>query len=149
MEPSPSNSLEAGEKVPDQEVWSLIVHKIGEAAPSVAASLSESQVKSCKGDILSIIFQGNPFDLKRVQKPDNMDLISRMAREVIGAPVRVVFEADKVGRKQVQKKNSQQRKNELEKKALNHPMVEEARRIFEGEIVRVNIRQGDEDEGHG
>ena len=136
-------------KVSEQDVWSTIVSKVAETAPSLAANLSESQLKSYKAHILTVVFQGNSFDLKRVKKPDNLNHISRMAQEVIGAKVKVVFEADGVQKKQTHKKNSKQREMALQKKALNHPMVEEALRKFEGEIVRVNIPQGDEDEGHG
>ncbi len=149
METVPPISAETGKKVSEQDVWSTIVSKVAETAPSLAANLSESQLKSHKAHILTVVFQGNSFDLKRVKKPDNLNHISRMAQEVIGAKVKVVFEADGVQKKQTHKKNSKQREMALQKKALNHPMVEDALRKFEGEIVRVNIPQGDEDEGHG
>ena len=102
-------------------MWSAIVTKVGDAAPSLAANLSESQIKSHKADILTVLFQGNPFDLKRVKKPENLNLISRMAREVMATKVQVVFEADGVEKKQTRKKNSKKRKIALEKKGVKPP----------------------------
>ncbi len=152
IEPSPvamsPSKLEAT-KGSAKDLWATIVAKVGDAAPSLGSSLADSRLKSQKGNTLTVLFEGRPFDLKRVKKPDNLNLISRMAREVIGAKVQVVFEADGVEKKQTRKKNNKQREIALQRKALNHPMVEEALKKFEGEIVRVNIPQGDEDEGHG
>lgn len=151
-EPGPvemSTPVPEATTTPAKDLWAAIVAKVGDTAPSLGSSLADSRLKSQQANTLTVLFEGSPFDLKRMNMPENMNLITRTAQEVIGTKVQVVFEADGVHKKQTREKNSKQREVELQKKALNHPLVEEALRKFEGEIVKINIPQGDEDEGHG
>lgn len=154
LESSPADdpvpSEETVENSPSKkDVWQTIVAKVGETAPSLAASLAESQLKSQDEDTLTVRMQGKPFDVTRINKTDNLKLIAKAAREVIGDSAKVLFDTGGVQKSKNQRSNITQRELELRQKALNHPMVEEALHKFEGEFVTFNARKDEIDEEHG
>ncbi|MGD9275401.1 MAG: hypothetical protein PVI65_13595, partial [Desulfobacterales bacterium] len=81
------------------------------------------------------------FTLSMVQKSKNLDIIRNVCREIFGRAVEIVLDAvAEPSDSAVKKKEETQLRNE----AMSHPLVAEAVKIFDGEVLGVTIIKEDE-----
>jgi hypothetical protein len=75
--------------------------------------------------------------IERLNLKKSLDVISKAVSEVAGKTLKAVIDGKIVnGKKNGAKKSN---KKELENKALNHPLVQEAMEIFDGRIKSLKV----------
>jgi DNA polymerase III subunit gamma/tau len=116
-------------------LWSLIVRRVTEQKPSLAASLQKCTLSVTAEGGLKLEVGGNEFTLKSITK--HQSLLEALCGELSGraVPLAIVANISDAASKQKQKKKAARR----EQKALNHPMVMEALRLFDGKVVAVKV----------
>jgi DNA polymerase-3 subunit gamma/tau len=123
-----------------QQVWKKVQAVIATDHPALAASLQKCRPRRLEDGRLAIEVGGNGFTLSMIQKTKNLDIIRNVCREVFGRAVEIVLDAvAEPSDSTVKKKEENQLKNE----AMSHPLVAEAVKIFDGEVLGVTIIKED------
>ena len=138
----PSKDL-AGE--PDQGInysldtsWKKLITHIKQEMPAIAPSLKDAQLISQKGEQITIEVNGSPFDFERIK--EKQDEFSAVVHKLLQKPVSINWVQGKKSESALtmqKKKNEQEQR--LKKDARNHPLVQEAIRLFNGKILDVKI----------
>jgi len=122
---------------PPKELWDKILSDLSKAHPSLAACFTKSKLKKIKDDQIKILFQTNQFNVNYAQRQDNQKVITTICKHYFGGRIRVALQPDVIqnGENKISRKEIKQLKYE----ALNHPLVEDALKIFNGKIVDLKI----------
>lgn len=125
-----------------EQLWEHICQQIEEKAPALAASLAGSQLTVEDENRLSIELNGGDFNLEMVSRKKNRARIEQLLNEAYGPRAIITIRAGST----TEKKNKINRKQagNLQKKALEHPIVNDAIEIFKGKVEKVNIIQEDD-----
>jgi DNA polymerase-3 subunit gamma/tau len=124
-----------------QQVWKKVQAVIATDHPALAASLQKCRPRHLEDGRLEIEVSGNGFTLSMIQKTKNLDIIREVCREIFGRAMEIVLDAvAEPSDNTVKKKEENQLKNE----AMSHPLVAEAVKIFDGEVLGVTIIKEDE-----
>ncbi|MGD9354425.1 MAG: hypothetical protein PVI72_15980, partial [Desulfobacterales bacterium] len=124
-----------------QQVWKKIQAVIATDHPALAANLQKCRPRRLADGRLEIEVGGNGFTLSMIQKSKNLDIIRNVCREIFGRAVEIVLDAvAEPSDSAVKKKEETQLRNE----AMSHPLVAEAVKIFDGEVLGVTIIKEDE-----
>lgn len=123
------------------EAWKKVQAVIATDHPALAASLFKCRLRRLEGSRLEIEVSGNGFNLAMIKKNKNLTIIRKACREVFGREVDIFLEAvaDPSDHSE-KKKEAAQLRNE----AMSHPLVAEAVRIFDGEVLGVTIIKEEE-----
>lgn len=118
-----------------ESLWARIVQRVTEQKPSLAASLKKCSLSLTGEGTLNLEVGGSDFTLKSITK--HQSALESLCSELSGGNVRLTIVANIKGAetKQKQKKKTAR----LEQKALSHPMVMEAIRLFDGKVVAVKV----------
>jgi DNA polymerase-3 subunit gamma/tau len=118
-----------------ENLWPHVVRRVTEQKPSLAASLKKCSLSLTSEGALNLEVGGSDFTLKSITKHQSM--LESLCSELIGHDVRLTIVANfkDAETKQKQKKKAAR----LEQKALSHPMVMEAIRLFDGKVVEVKV----------
>ncbi len=142
--PQPAEPTKIPPKTGDTEqnpdtIWKKICQEMGETSPSLAASLTNSRLIVKDHHRLTIDINGGDFNLELVRLKKNQARIERMLQTYFGSEIVVTTRGDTTSNKQ--RDARKQRSEKLQKQALEHPMVNDALEIFNGQIEKVNIIQ--------
>jgi DNA polymerase-3 subunit gamma/tau len=123
----PDDSLEV--------TWEKLTAQVCGRSSALGSYLTRSSLVRMGDGELEIAVQGSGFNLKQIQKKQNV--IQEVARAFFGRDCRLSFRIDDAGDDPRQKKINQA--NTIRQEALNHPMVEAAMEIFDGKLVDIKI----------
>jgi DNA polymerase-3 subunit gamma/tau len=132
-------------KQPDQGIndsldttWKKLLTRTKDEMPAIAPSLKDAQLISQTGEQITIEVNGSPFDYERIT--EKHDEFTALAHKLLQKPVSINWVQ---GKKSESALTTQKKKNEqeqrLKKDARNHPLVQEAIRLFNGKILDVKI----------
>jgi len=124
-----------------QQVWKKVQAVIATDHPALAASLQKCRPIQLEDGRLEIEVSGNGFTLSMIQKTKNLDIIRNVCREIFGRAVEIVLDAVAEPSDNTLKKKEE---NQLKSDAMSHPLVAEAVKIFDGEVLGVTIIKEDE-----
>jgi DNA polymerase-3 subunit gamma/tau len=124
-----------------QQVWKKVQAVIATDHPALAASLQKCRPRQLEDGRLEIEVSGNGFTLSMIQKTKNLDIIRNVCREIFGRAVEIVLDAVAEPSDNTFKKKEE---NQLKSDAMSHPLVAEAVKIFDGEVLGVTIIKEDE-----
>ena len=137
------NSESFGDASPDPDtIWEKICEDMGETSPSLAAALTDSRLIVKGHHRLTIEIHGGEFNLEMVRLKKNHARIEQMLKIYFGPKAAVTTRTNAMVDKK--RKARKQRSEQLQKKALDHPIVNDALEIFSGKIEKVNIIQEEE-----
>jgi DNA polymerase-3 subunit gamma/tau len=123
-----------------QQDWKRIQAVIATDHPALAANLQKCRPRQLADGRLEIEVSGNGFTLSMIKKSKNLDIIRDVCLEIFGRAVEIVLDAvAEPSDSTVKKKEENQLKNE----AMSHPLVAEAVKIFDGEVLGVTIIKED------
>jgi len=124
-----------------QQDWKKVQAAIATDHPSLAANLQKCRPRRLADDRLEIEVGGNGFTQSMIKKSKNLDIIRNVCRETFGRAVEIILDAvGETSDSTVKKKEENQLRNE----AMSHPLVAEAVKIFNGEVLGVTIIKEDE-----
>jgi DNA polymerase-3 subunit gamma/tau len=122
---------------PIETSWKNILKKVAKDNPALAACFKDSQLKKSSDTQLEIIFKTKQFNINYANRDKNPSLIQSACSIYFGHDIQVSLSG------QLPKsKSGMAHKKEtklLENETLNHPLVEDAMKIFNGKIVEIKI----------
>lgn len=123
----------AGQRQADgqENIWVRIMNGIKSKKPALAAFLSKSELTSLADTELIISVKGTGFQLEQIQKQENLAVVGSIATEVLNRKVRIKIEPLISEIKSASKPKEQGKKTLKEE----HPLVQDALKIFGGEII--------------
>ena len=122
---------------PIETSWKNILKKVANDNPALAACFKDSQLKKISDTQLEIIFKTNQFNINYANRDKNPSLIQSACSIYFGHDIQVSLS----GQLPKSKSGMTQKKEAklLENETLNHPLVEDAMKIFNGKIVEIKI----------
>ena len=131
---------DSGDGIQDPAViWERICQQVSKSSPALAANLIGSSLIVKDDNRLEIEINGGEFNLEMVRRKKNQTRIEQMLGEYFGQPTAVTIRANSMAGKQ--RKAHKKRSEQLQKQALDHPIVNDALEIFSGKVEKVNIIQ--------
>ncbi|WP_300463358.1 DNA polymerase III subunit gamma/tau [Desulfobacula sp.] len=137
-EPVPATGYHAGQndsikqkQIPEKKTWQDFLNKIQQTLPFMFALLSKGIAKkNGSGEIIVELKDCSSFDRKRL-KTKHKDL-QTMCKEFLGKQltINIISENNPLPQHHTTKNNIKDRQA-----AFNHPLVVEAQKIFDGEII--------------
>ncbi len=117
--------------------WENILAAIASDNPALSACFADSQLKKIGDGRLEIVFRTNQFNINYANRDSNRSLIQIACSQYFGNDIQVAFS----GQLAKSRSGMAQKKEEklLENETLNHPLVEDAMKIFNGKIVEIKI----------
>jgi DNA polymerase-3 subunit gamma/tau len=114
-----------------QNTWENLLKKIEQTQPFIFALLTKGAVKeNSHGGIIIELENCSSFDKKRLENKENE--LKHLCREFLGKNliIKIILQDNRLN-------DSLEQKNEIKARqdALNHPLVVEAQRLFNGEII--------------
>lgn len=136
--PPPMNDRSAQIKnEPIEASWKNILTRVANENPALAACFNDSRLKKISDNHLEIIFKTNQFNINYANRNKNPSLIQSACSLYFGHDIQMTLS----GQLAKGKSGMEQKKEAktLENETLNHPLVEEAMKIFNGKIVEIKI----------
>ncbi len=115
--------------------WNRLVEKIAEKNGLLGAMLSKSRLIEIDGTRMVVEAGDNGFQYKKVAQ--SVEAIQMACVELFGGAPEIVVNANE--NQNTDFRDRIDRENRLKEEALSHPLVDEALRIFNGEVVQINI----------
>ncbi|MBW2041150.1 MAG: DNA polymerase III subunit gamma/tau [Deltaproteobacteria bacterium] len=117
--------------------WDRVVQILSEKTPSLAASLSKcKRIRETEAEI-EVEVHGNGYDFQALNRKKNKTALAKACQTVYGRTMTVYFvRPEKDNPHHDQKPETQ---NDIKNKAIQHPLVAEAIRIFGGTVVDVKL----------
>jgi DNA polymerase-3 subunit gamma/tau len=117
--------------ISEQNPWENFLKKIEQTQPFIFALLTKGAVKeNPHGEIIVELENCSSFDKKRLENKENE--LKHLCREFLGKnlTINIILQDNRLN-------DSLEQKNEIKARqaALNHPLVVEAQRLFNGEII--------------
>jgi len=115
----------------DDEVWSKIMSALKSMKPGLASALAHSKLVKMTDTELVINLKGSSFQKELIDKRENRGVLEDLAAEVLGKKVQIKIQllAEAAGTDSKQKMQKRQKLEEQD------PLVQDALRIFGGEVV--------------
>lgn len=122
---------------PIEKIWEKILAQVANDNPALAACFSNSQLKRISDKQLEVMFKTNQFNINYANRDKHPSIIQSACSLHFGNDIQVTLS----GRLAKSKSGTAQKKEEklLETQTLNHPLVEDAMKIFNGKIVEIKI----------
>jgi DNA polymerase-3 subunit gamma/tau len=121
---------------PGNDAWRMIITRIAESKPSIAAALSRSQLVSVSEKMFTVKVGDNDYSMKLVKK--NLSMIDAACREHAGRGIHVDFFSDDANEKHAP--TAKQKADDIRQQLLNHPLLADTVEIFSGKIEEIKIR---------
>ena len=125
------NYSQGPSSISEQNTWENFLKKIEQTQPFIFALLTKGSVKeNPHGEIIVELENCSSFDKKRLENKENE--LKHLCKEFLGKTLNI-----KIGLQNMRPDEPLQQKNEIKARqaALNHPIVVEAQRLFNGEII--------------
>jgi len=117
--------------------WDRVVQILSEKTPSLAASLSKCKRIRETGAEIEVEVHGNGYDFQALNRKKSKTALAKACQAVYGRTMTVYFvRPEKDNLHHDQKPETQ---NDIKNKAIQHPLVAEAIRIFGGAVVDVKL----------
>ncbi|MBW1650399.1 MAG: DNA polymerase III subunit gamma/tau [Deltaproteobacteria bacterium] len=120
-----------------EELWKSALKLIEKNSPATASHLEGSFPTQLSDDTIKIEASANKVVIDRLNLKKNLGIISKAVSKIAGKKLKALIDGKILNDKQNGAKNSN--KKELENKALNHRLVQEAMEIFDGRLKSVKI----------
>jgi DNA polymerase-3 subunit gamma/tau len=124
--------------------WEEVVERMATEHPNIGAFLEMGSLVGIEGTSVTIGYPASAsFALGRMQKDENLRLVTEICAELAGRPVRVrvveLAEGEKAGPSMAEIRAARERdqKRALLEQARSHPVVKQALDAFGGELVEV------------
>ena len=130
--------------------WEALVGVLGETKPALGALLKHASPRRVDAEAIVLAFPPASFYGKQAESAEARGAIASMAERRLGARPRVdiVYEAGGGATlAQIEDERERARLEATRKKALNHPVVQEALRVFETSPGAVEVRVDVEEAG--
>ncbi len=145
--PRVSSHISSEKRSQPEQVWAQICRGLEEAAPALSASLTESKLivtdrthKDKNHLVLEV--NGKPFNLEIVNRKRNRVRLEQLIKEAYGSETVLTIRAGTAVQKK--KRAPREQNGELQQKALEHPIINDAIEIFNGKIEKVDIIKEDD-----
>jgi DNA polymerase-3 subunit gamma/tau len=140
-DPSPKNEpSDAANSRPETDLkdkWQQVLDSLSIKYPSLYASLSNSTLCQ-KGDFsLEIEVNGTAYHQQLVQRTKNMAIIKKTCEGIFGNDMDLVIKQSERSKNENNVRTYSKQK--IEKEALQHPLVSDAVKIFDGKILEVKV----------
>ncbi len=116
-------------------LWKKIVGKISEKNKLLGAMLEKASLVGATKNRLELEAPDDGFQFKKIEK--SIDKIGKACADLFDAPPEIVVKPSENNHADYRSKFD--RENKLKQEALNHPLVDEAIRIFNGKVLEVKI----------
>jgi hypothetical protein len=122
---------------PSGAAWGTVMAQVKKQHPSLAAPLEQAVVRSHTAGRIEIELIGSEFHFNLVNRKKNLAILAKIASECYGEPlqpvlIRRALPADGNGAEAGAEKAAL-----LRDRALHHPLVEEALRLFDGQVIDI------------
>lgn len=116
-------------------IWEQVIQQVTKEKPSLASMLRKCSLTGESEEKIEVEVRGNDFSLKSITR--HRDMLEKLCCTIAGRSVKLnlVANIEDTATKRKKKKKATQ----LEQKALGHPMVMEAIKLFDGKVIDVNI----------
>ena len=132
-EPAPEQAPET----PDEH-WQCILKTLSDKQPSLAACLTESRLKSVSDNQVEIEMPPNQFHMNWVSRDKSRQILEKICTRHFKKKVDVCI-VSQASQPAASRKTDKKEAHRLKQEALNHPMVEAAMKLFQGQIIDVKI----------
>ena len=120
-------------------VWDRVFHMISGTYPSIAAYLTNSNLKGISDRAVEIEVNGNGFNVNMIRRKKNMAILKKVFSDFLGREIDVIIHAKVVSDENGREKKQQE--NLLKQEALSRSLVAETLEIFNGKVIDVKILQ--------
>jgi len=117
--------------------WQCILKTLSENQPSLAACLTESRLKTIGEDRIEIEMPPNQFHMNWVTRDKNKQILEKICSRHFTKTIEVCIVSQQPATES--ETNNKKEAQQLKQEALNHPMVEAAMKLFQGQIIDVKI----------
>ncbi len=135
--PRPENNAKKTE--PLETSWKNIICRIAEENPALAACFSTSKMVKTGDGHVEIRFATNKFNVTYANRDGHQALIQKTCSLYFSDDIQVSLAGTAAASRNGLA--NKQKSKQLEAEALNHPLVADAMRIFNGKIVDIKILQ--------
>jgi DNA polymerase III subunit gamma/tau len=125
-----------------------ILGRVSETQPALASIFEHASVVELNRARAVLAFEAHSFAGAQAREPEALDNITRAVRAYFGGPTEVVLDLSaRAHGDTVASAQAAERKDWTEKAKISaaaHPLVREALRLFEGELLEVRLREEEE-----
>lgn len=119
------------------DAWVKICNIISDNHPFLSANLKNASITLLTENRIVIEVNGSQYNIDTVMRDNNLRLLQKTCNDFFKSKIDVTVKAKKnTGNKREEKDKI----DALKKKALEHPLVEDAIEIFNGKIVDVKLK---------
>ncbi|MFN7697026.1 MAG: DNA polymerase III subunit gamma/tau [Deltaproteobacteria bacterium] len=144
----------AGRPIPAEALaaWETMVGVLGDTKPALGALLKHAAPRRVDAEAIELVFPPGSFYGKQAESTEARSAVAHVAERRLGARPRIdiLYEASGTGGStlaQIEDARERARLEATRKKALNHPVVQEALRVFETSPGAVEVRVDVEEAG--
>ncbi|MGB9499271.1 MAG: DNA polymerase III subunit gamma/tau [Dissulfuribacterales bacterium] len=122
---------------PPADSWHQILAIISGDHQALAACLAKSKLTNITDTHLEINFKANQFNINYANRKNNRAILTAACCDYFEKKLKVSLKSELLNANGP--KANKKEKKELETEALNHPLVEEAIKLFSGKVVDIKI----------
>ncbi len=127
--------FDIGEIQDPASLWKRIVGKISEKNKLLGTMLEKASLTNAAEDRLEVEAPDDGFQYKKIEK--SIDKIAKTCADLFGVTPQILVKPSQSN--PVDDRSRFDRDNKLKQEALNHPLVDEAIKIFNGKVLEVRI----------
>ncbi|MBI9076415.1 MAG: DNA polymerase III subunit gamma/tau [Desulfatibacillum sp.] len=135
--PEDSEPEESEPPVFEGDPWKAFAAGVEKKSVMLGITLSNCRLKEYGEGRFTVETDGTPFSRDQLNTTENQATLKGVCRKLFGSRVQFGLEEPSEENRPEPMQNQAERRRELEQEALNHPLVEEAVRIFEGKVVEI------------
>jgi DNA polymerase-3 subunit gamma/tau len=143
---APAAEAAPGAGLDGQAAWEPLVAHVSRQRPSLGSFLNHARLRRLDAETLVIALEPGSFFYDQLRAERNRAELQQLAAGFLGRPVQLSVEplSDEDGPSLAEAKESRARQmqQEMRRQALEHPMVQEAIRVFGAEVEAVRPRSG-------
>jgi DNA polymerase-3 subunit gamma/tau len=125
----------------DPQAWERLVQFVNQRRPSLGSFLSHASLRCFEPGRVRISVEPGSFFADQIRAKRNQNDLNKFASELLGGPTEVVVEdrgaEDAPTLSQAREQAQTEAVDEARKRAIAHPMVQEAIRVFGAEVEAV------------
>ncbi|ACL03694.1 DNA polymerase III, subunits gamma and tau [Desulfatibacillum aliphaticivorans] len=136
--PAPEPEEDEPEPPPfEGDPWKAFSKDVQEKSIMLGLTLEKCRLKEYEKGRFVLETDGAPFSRDQLNTPENQTILTGVCKSLFGRKVQFVIEEPSEENRTAPVMNQAEKRRELEQEALNHPLVEEAVRIFGGKVVEI------------
>ncbi|SHJ32773.1 DNA polymerase-3 subunit gamma/tau [Desulfatibacillum alkenivorans DSM 16219] len=136
--PAPEPEDDEPEPPPfEGDPWEAFSKDVKEKNIMLGLTLEKCRLKEYGEGRFVLETDGSPFSRDQLNLPEYQTILMGVCKSLFGRKVQLVIEEPSEEDRPAPAMNQAEKRRELEQEALNHPLVEEAVRIFGGKVVEI------------